>query len=301
MSDTIRSGKATMRGLTVAFIFCSALISTGLMAQQSAPVEVGGNDFDANYFGVGVEGRYGVIVLSGSGGGRADSTAARIAAMGYNVLSLAYYDRGGSETVPQTLEMIPVEYFEAPKNWLMSLKSTRDDGIILYGLSKGAELSLVLASYDANVKAVIALAPSHVVWQGVPASLSEIMTSPSSWSRANIGLPFVPYISSQQQAELGFENRHQASLTNLAAVSEARIKVENIQGPVLLLSGGRDANWPSSMMGEEICRSIHATSSFQCSHVTYESGDHLLTQHEEAYFSEVGLFLRAVWETRGQR
>jgi len=102
------------------------------MAQQPIPIEVGGHDFDASYFGVGVEDRCGVKVLTGSGGGRADSAAPRIAAMGYNVLSLAYYDRSGSQVVPQT--------------------------------------------------------------------------------------------------QMGFENRHQASLTNLAAVSKARIKVENIRG-----------------------------------------------------------------------
>jgi hypothetical protein len=49
-------------------------------------------------------------------------------------------------------------------------------------------------------------------------------------------------------------------------------------------------------MGEEICQSILASSDFECRHVTYESGDYLLTQHEEAYFSEVEFFLRSVSE-----
>ena len=101
---------------------------------QSSPVV--GVDFDADFYDYGSADNYGVIVLTGSGGGKADYTATQIAAMGYDVLSLAYFDRSGSDVVPDTLELIPLEYFEAPKKWLMDRPNTRGDGVILYGLSK---------------------------------------------------------------------------------------------------------------------------------------------------------------------
>ena len=90
-------------------------------------------------------------------GAHRDDTARLIAEMGYEVLSLAYFDRNGSALVPESLEMIPLEYFVAPKKWLMERINTRNDGVIIYGLSKGAELALVLASHDKDYKAAKAL------------------------------------------------------------------------------------------------------------------------------------------------
>lgn len=283
------------------FMKAQILISLGLMlvshfavSQEVQQTAVENVEFDANYFASGSEGKYGVIVLTGSGGGKADYTAGRIAAMGYDVLSLAYFDRDGSEFVPETLELIPLEYFEAPKRWLMERPNTRDDGVILYGLSKGAELALVLASFDEQYKAVVALAPSHVVWQGNPRDLSDIMSSPSSWSRQGQGLSFVPYISPEERDRLGFTNRHAASLTNEAAVEAALIDVQDITGPILLLSGGADDIWPAARMADQICETVSSSGIPSCSHITYEDGDHLLTNYQTESFAEVGQFLDLV-------
>ncbi|MBT6210887.1 MAG: hypothetical protein HOI35_12820 [Woeseia sp.] len=79
-----------------------------------------------------------------------------------------------SDLVPETLELISLEYFDAPKKWLMERSHTRGDGCSIYGLAKGAELALVLASHDSDYKAVVALAPSHVVGQGIPKNFSNL-------------------------------------------------------------------------------------------------------------------------------
>jgi len=123
---------------------------------------VKGVPFDADYFAKGSAETLGIIVVAGSGIGKDNGTTKRLSHMGYNVLSLAYYDQGDNPYVPETLELVPLEYFNAPKVWLVE----RSNGVVLFGLSKGAELALVLASYDPDYKAVIALAPSKVVWQG---------------------------------------------------------------------------------------------------------------------------------------
>lgn len=271
-----------------------AVTMTVAEAQEITPTPVESLTFDADFFNNGREGNYGVIVLTGSGGGKADSTSERIAKMGFDVLSLAYFDRNGTSIVPETLELIPLEYFEEPKQWLMDRPNTRDDGVILYGLSKGAELALVLASYDNDYKAVIALAPSHVVWQGNPRNFANLLSSPSSWSQGGKGLPFVPYVSNDERDRLGFSNRHAASLTNNSAVEEARIKVENISGPVLLLSGSSDNNWPASSMGGEICETINSSSPESCSHIVYEGGDHLLGNFQSESIAAVESFLNSI-------
>ncbi|MBT5186002.1 MAG: hypothetical protein HOM01_04290, partial [Kordiimonadaceae bacterium] len=191
--------------------------------------------FDADYYDSGNSDQYGIIVLTGSAGGKANDTSANLAALGYNVLALSYFDRDGSSIIPETLEMIPLEYLEAPRRWL----AARTKGVVLYGLSKGAEFALAAASYDDDYIAVIALAPSKVVWQGIPKDFSTVAKAPSSWSRNGKGLSFVPYLNKEEQEKTGIDNRHQASLTNVAAAEKALIKVENISIPLLLLSGGK--------------------------------------------------------------
>ncbi|MBT5073351.1 MAG: dienelactone hydrolase [Kordiimonadaceae bacterium] len=265
--------------LIVAVLLC---VTSTVQAQDA----VTGVPFDADYFAGGSADKPGVIVLTGSGGGKANDTAQSIADMGYNVLSLAYFDRGGSQYVPETLELIPLEYFDAPKKWL----AARSSSVILYGLSKGAELALVLASYDPDYKAVVALAPSKVVWQGNPKDFSKIMDAPSSWSKDGEGLAFVPYISRDAQKALGLDNRHAASLTNEDAVDKARIKIENIKVPMLLLSGGEDQSWPSTEMANDIC----ARALSNCEHVSYSQGDHLLTNFSVTAFAEVAKFLKQI-------
>ena len=177
----------------------------------------------------------------------------------------------------------------------MERRNTRDDGVVIYGLSKGAELALVLASRDSDYKAVIALAPSHVVWQGNPKNFADLMSAPSSWSWKGQPLPFVPYVSNEEKESMGFTNRHAASLTNKVAVERALISVENIDAPVLLLSGGMDTSWPAAKMGAEICSTVNSTHDNQsCSHIIYEKGDHLLSNNQSESFDAVAQFLRSV-------
>ena len=278
-----------------ALITCLTLVAPNVEAQNAEPAPVSGVTFDANFFTSGSHGKYGVIVLTGSNGGKADDAAHQIANMGYEVLSLAYFDRAGSTRVPETLELIPLEYFNAPKKWLMARTNTRDDGVIVYGLSKGAELALLLASHDSDYKAVVALAPSHVVWQGNPKNFADIMSSPSSWSFKGKPLPFVPYISNEEKERMGFTNRHAASLTNREAVKRALIGVENIKAPILLMSGGMDAMWPASEMGNEICLTVNSSShNGSCEHLIYEDGDHLLNNYHAESFAAVGRFLQSL-------
>lgn len=276
-------------------IFLVVLVQSAVQAQDTEPTVITGVGFDADHFASETNGRYGVIVLTGSGGGKANDTARLIAEMGYDVLSLAYFDRTGSALVPETLEMIPLEYFDAPKKWLMGRSNTRDDGVVIYGLSKGAELALVLASHDSDYKAVIALAPSHVVWQGNPKDFSDLMSSPSSWSWKGQPLPFVPYVSNEEKESMGFTNRHAASLTNKVAVERALISVENIDAPILLLSGGMDAMWPASKMGTEICSAANSShADIPCTLLIYEEGDHLLSNYQTESFGAVAKFLQSV-------
>ncbi|MCJ8268131.1 MAG: hypothetical protein MJK04_01895, partial [Psychrosphaera sp.] len=259
-----------------AFAFAAPIVH----AQDNPPNAVKGVKFDADYFpgnskaGKG-KGKYGVIIMGGSGGGKWTNMAKRIAHLGHPVLSLAYFNkRTPNELVPASLEMIPLEYFAAPKKWLMDRQETRNDGVILIGLSKGAELALVLSAYDSDYSGVIAIAPSSVVWAGIPKKMSTIMSAPSSWSVNGTGLDFVPYVSMSGLIKAGIDaattNRHIASIANMTDLDKALIKVEKIKSPMLLLSGGRDIMWPANGMAANVCKRANADKKkVLCRHINY--------------------------------
>src|SRR5436190_8911503 len=107
-----------------------------------------------------------MLVLGGSEGGLTSGAAGArlLAAQGYSALGLAYFQAPG---LPSTLENIPLEYFMRAIDWLAQQPSVDPRRIGVLGGSKGAEMALLLASRDRRLKAVVAAAPSSVVWAGV--------------------------------------------------------------------------------------------------------------------------------------
>ncbi len=229
-------------------------------------------DFAADFYVPKKTGQYGVLVLGGSEGGKPMALAKKIAAMGYPVLALAYFKE---KKLPEALEMIPLEYFEAPKQWLMNHQATRNDGIVVVGWSKGAELSVLLASRDNDYKAVVGIAPSSVVWAGI---LNDSTKAPSSsWSFNKEPLPFVPFaqgINVKQPLELS-----EASMSNKESVKKATIQAQSILVDTLLLTGGRDSIWPANKMAESLCQRINAFKRYNpCKHINYPEAGHLLNE-----------------------
>jgi hypothetical protein len=225
--------------------------------------------------------RKAIVMMGGSEGGKTWSASVikghinELVNLGYTLLSLAYFKYPG---LPQTLEEIPLEYFEKAFDWLSRRPEVIPGGLALIGGSKGAEVSLILGSMHPEVKAVVAMSPTHVVWQGFPKMGATKITMPmSSWTYQGKALPYVPY-------EVGTWNlmtvllgkllkRHEKSLQNTTKVAEALIAVEKIQGPVLLISGKRDNMWPSSPMSEQIISRLDEKGfPFHHQHIAYDTG-----------------------------
>jgi hypothetical protein len=121
------------------------------------------------------------------------------------------------------------------------------------------------------------------------------MSSPSSWSWKGQPLPFVPYVSNEKKESMGFTNRHAASLTNNVAVEKALINVENIDAPILLMSGGLDTAWPATELGTKICSTVNSSHDVKsCTLLIYEEGDHLLSNYQTESFAAVARFLQTV-------
>ena len=175
-----------------------------------------------------------VLVLGGSEGGVQGSgpLACRLAEHGFGALALAYF---GAPGLPQALENVPLESLEAGVDWLRAQPAIGARPIPVMGVSKGAEAVLLLASHDPRLCAVVAGAPSSVVWAGIDMAHPMTPVPTSSRTLAGKPVPFVPYDSGPFR---GVRDLYDRSLAKASA--KTTIPVERIKGPILLISGKSD-------------------------------------------------------------
>jgi uncharacterized protein len=256
-------------------------LQPALNRQESVGKSTAGNDAIAADF-YPPEGRarnLGLLYLGGSEGGKPDAHEPQaLAKMGYPVLAVAYFGAAG---LPETLELIPLEYFERAVAALQHDHGLNIDGVVVVGRSKGAELALVLASSDLAIKGVVAISPSSVVWQGLPKEFWPPHPV-SSWTLHGDPLPYVPYDYSgtfDESDPQAIYKVYQRSLAQKAVPAESVIPVEKIRGPILLLSGNDDALWPSNQMAENIvARLTTGGFKFAVSHMNYPEAGHTLNE-----------------------
>lgn len=186
----------------------------------------------------------GLIVLGGSEGGISRDPAALLASHGYAALAVGYF---GMASLPEDLDRIPVETIDRAVAWLRAQPSVEPKKIAILGGSKGAELALLAAARNPAIRAVVAIAPSSVVYQSITGGKRES----SSWTVGGKELPYAPYAASDAFTK----SRRLIDLyvpTLAAAPEAAAIPIEQINGPILLLAGKDDALWPSAAMAEQI-------------------------------------------------
>ncbi len=192
-----------------------------------------------------------VIVLGGSEGGLQEHQAALYASHGYAALALGYFRvPGRSDYISYT----DLEYFTQAMAWLRQRVRPAHDFVAISGFSRGAELALLLAAtYPNAVSAVIAFAPSAFVHSSQNAADPEMGREAPTWL-VN-GEPLCHLWQNNRHAsweafDSSVPHRHelaiQTALQDIAAMDAARIPVERIKGPVLLLSGTDDGVWPAS-------------------------------------------------------
>ena len=224
-----------------------------------------------------------VIVVGGSGGGLDWDKAAVLASHGFATLALAYF---GIEPLPPTLNEIPLEYFEGAIAWLRRQTEVDSSRLAVLGNSKGGELALLLGATFPEIRAVIAVVPSGVVWRGVGKSQSGGNVH-SSWSHHDQPLTFVPWKMRRFMARGFFRyllrqpivlaSLYASALRNRAAVERASIPVEKTRGPILLISGGDDQVWPSSQMSQMVVDRLRARGfAHPVEHLRYDGAGHVL-------------------------
>lgn len=239
-----------------------------------------------------------VLMLGGSEGGLYDTRAALLASEGFLVLNLAYFGLPG---LPASLINIPLEYFHRALRHLRSRPEVAGRRVGVTGASKGAEAALLLgATYPAEVGAIAALAPSGVVFEGIDREGGHPRDQPmSSWSLGGQPLPYVPYLADWSALFAGprpvrmtpvhEEAVRRASPTVLNA---ATIPVEQIQGPVLLVSGGDDQVWNAQDLSR-IAERRRQRAGLWVEHLTHPRAGHALS------LPGFPTFVRTPWTTMG--
>lgn len=200
-----------------------------------------------------------VVVLNGSGGGINEARAALYASHGYAALALGYFKAPG---LSPYISNTPLEYFETGLAWVRREVQPAGGFVALSGQSRGGELVLLLGSlFPQEVSAVIGYVPSALVHGGQAAADPAVGRDGPCWLYR--GEPLVHLWNGNrtgnwQARDAGQRNAVSIStaLQDEAAVARAAIAVENIRGPVLLLSAGDDAAWPSSLFSEMATRRL---------------------------------------------
>lgn len=233
-----------------------------------------------------------VVVLNGSGGGINEPRAALYASHGYAALALGYFNAPG---LPPTISHTPLEYFAAALDWLRETVRPENDFVAVAGQSRGGELALLLAAtWPERVSAVIGYVPSAVLHGTLRAGAPGEPPDSVAWTLG--GRPLAHVWEGNTHADWS-AFRHppapgepvrqapafESALGDAEAVARARIPVERIAGPILLLSGTDDGFWPSSRYADMIVADLaargvsdHFTRHFahRVEHLRYEGAGH---------------------------
>lgn len=229
----------------------SAPTTTAAPSSRSATVIIREEGLVAEYFSAASEAPSAgaVIVLGGSEGGLGGSRglARRLSDAGFAAIAVSYFGEPGQLT---RLNEVPIEPIARAIAWLEARPEIQGP-IAVMGISKGAELALLTASRDPDIRAVVVGVPSNVVWAGIEQTGGPVG---SSWTANGQPLAYVPYDLSH--GFNGVFNLYNDSLAG--APAEAEIPVEAINGPVLMISGQADGLWPSSEMARRVEQRLQA-------------------------------------------
>lgn len=229
-----------------------------------------------------------VIILPGAEGG--DGAGKRfgpvLARLGYAAVSLPYYSPNWGKygpppeykDLPGSFIDIKVDQLACLRDKLAAMPGVDAKRFGLFAGSKGSEFALIAASRYPWISAVVAYAPSDLVWEGWGLEIVEKEGTRSSFSFDGKALPFMPY--------RGFaEGLLKGPAADLRAIHEngradhperesaARIAVEHYRGPLMLVAGDKDRLWNSGRMARNVAAD-RATAGLQTEALIYPDGGH---------------------------
>ena len=285
------------------------LVAFGVVWQEFGPVDESGlagekirdQELSADFFyPKGGRSLPVVLAMDGSGGGFIPFKYMQLLAReGYAVLSVAYFKAPGR---PEKLEEIPLEYFERALQRIGQHPAVDSNKIIVLGISRGAELALLLASEYPQIKGVVAYAPGCFVLPSDTKNPAGQFTR-SSWTRGGKPFPFAPIepIRATPGSTVAFR-RYVAPLLKRPDREAYTIPVEKSRAALLLLSGGDDQTWPAAEMAALLENRLKTKGyPYPVRNVIYPTAGHRLTLFQESYPLVSNLLFRSFpLTTQGQ-
>jgi len=196
---------------------------------------------------------------------------------GYAMLAIGYFGMVGT---PEEVDRISLNAIHDEIVEAMNNPSIDSNCVAVMGGSKGAELALTLASKYSDIKGAVAFAGSHVVFAS-PSIYTDGMASSFMLNDKQLpSVPLTPEIIPTLILE-GFREAHEVALEDTLAVDKARIEVEEINGPILLISGEKDHIWPSKEMSDEVINRLKSKGfSYPVQHIVVPNGNHFQPQSD---------------------
>jgi dienelactone hydrolase len=259
-----------MAGLLAAFVL---LAFGGVAAAQTVTERPIAGFPHAVLYTVGEAPKPVVVILHGADGNDEASTrfGPILARMGYAAVGLPYYSPNwGEYGPPPKFPDLPGSFIDIRVDQIADLRDTLSgmpgadvERFGLFGASKGAEFALIAASRYPWIDSVVAYAPTDVVWEGWGLEMVEAEGTRSSFSFGGQALPFMPYRGFVEGLLAGPAADLRAIHANGRAdhpekEAAARIPVEAYPGALLLIAGGKDAQWDSAAAVSNIVRSRSA-------------------------------------------
>jgi acetyl esterase/lipase len=197
-----------------------------------------------------------LVGLGGSEGGNAwtsvhwQKTRNMFLERGYAFLAIGYF---GCKGTPKILDRIAIDDVYNAIAVAKKQKNINSNKIALIGGSRGADLALLLGSYYKDITVVVGMSSSHAVFPGH----TQLFNS-SCWTYEGKELPFIPVNDEAVPFLIKRDLRgtFETMLKDTAAEQQAMIKVEKINGPVLLLSATKDEMIPAIKMGEKMMQRL---------------------------------------------
>lgn len=225
-----------------------------------------------------------VITFGGSEGSPNYGVASRLAESGYETISLFYF---GMENQQKELFMIPLEFFDEVLEYIDG--NIEDDNIItLLGISKGAELSLNLAIRYDEIDNLILFAPSEYNYMGLSYTSRDMH---SSWTWKGEELPYIDMtkgdilsgikmaISIATKSPVAYRSVYESAAKGDPNREQARIKIEETDANILLISGTDDLVWQSDIAANN----LYAKRPENTYNLQYEGAGHVFFQDRYLY------------------
>lgn len=198
-----------------------------------------------------------IVVFGGSEGSSNFDLSLQLAEEGYEVYSLFFF---GAPNQNEELNQIPLEFFQD----FLDYATLNNKSVTVIGVSKGAELGLILTNYYDEVANLVLYSPSSYVYQG----LSFDRQIKSSWLWKGKELPFI----NLQQSSFGDLSKNIIDSILLNPVSyrktyisavemndnseEAKINTSNFGGQALLIAGEKDEVWQGDVAARELSKAL---------------------------------------------